>query len=56
MQVRVFGQEPHTHAVAHQSYPANQRKESELHPGIVPGALLKYPGNTEHIACEEATA
>ena len=56
MQVRVFGQDPHTRAVAQQPDPANQRKEPKLHYGIVPGTRLKHPGNTEQIAGEEATA
>src|SRR5437879_639873 len=56
MQVRVFGKEPHTHAIAQQPYPANKRKEPELHHGILPRARLKHPSNTEQIAGEEATA
>ena len=56
MQVRVFGEEPQTHAIAQQPYPANERKEPELHHGILPRARLKHPGNTEQIAGEKTTA
>ena len=56
MQVSVFCQEPHKRSVAHQTYPANQCKEPQLHKWIVPFALLKNPSHTEHIARDETTA
>jgi hypothetical protein len=56
MQVRVFGQHPHAHATPQQPYPADERKEPQLHRGILPGARLKHPRNTEEIAGEEAHA
>ena len=56
MQVRVFGEEPHTHAIAQQPETANERKEPELHHGIRKCALLKHPGNTKQTAGEEAAA
>ena len=56
MQVRVFGQYPHTHATPQQPYATNEGKEPKLHPGMLPGARLKHPRNTEPIAGEEPYA
>ena len=56
MQVSVFCQEPHTHAIAQQTYTANERKEPQLHKGILKFSLMKNPSNTESIAGDEAKA